>query len=286
MKFLKLLIFSVIFFLPLTVHGQSQIEINATVSVCGDGEVTMPVESCEGLDLNGSSCSTLGFTNGFLSCTPTCTFDTSQCITVTPPVVVPVQSTSSSGSKKPEKPALVDQSNLCTIPAYMLRPECLDDDPVTFPVPSNCLPSPVPGFLSCPQENPLEISDLPILNQPDIFSPEITGPTILPPSDNPATSQDLKPINSESTPITASKPSFCTPHNFLYLNLAYLALFVLWFAYKNRIPSLVLGKNLAITIASLLSIISFIALVSCTAWNIVPLLLGVLFFKQILTSRW
>lgn len=52
-----------------------------TASTCGNG-VRDPSEQCEGLDLAGNSCTTigLGFTGGILSCNVgTCTFDTSLC---------------------------------------------------------------------------------------------------------------------------------------------------------------------------------------------------------------
>lgn len=47
-------------------------------SLCGDGSVE-PGESCDGSDLAGASCKTLGFPGGRLRCTSECTFDTSDC---------------------------------------------------------------------------------------------------------------------------------------------------------------------------------------------------------------
>lgn len=46
--------------------------------VCGNA-VADPGEGCDGADLNGQSCSTLGFTGGVLGCTAGCQIDTSGC---------------------------------------------------------------------------------------------------------------------------------------------------------------------------------------------------------------
>jgi len=37
-------------------------------------------ELCDGVDLNGQSCASLGFSSGTLACGPGCTFDTSGCV--------------------------------------------------------------------------------------------------------------------------------------------------------------------------------------------------------------
>ena len=45
---------------------------------CGDGQIQSG-ESCEGTNLNGSNCSSLGFDSGTLACSASCKFDTSGC---------------------------------------------------------------------------------------------------------------------------------------------------------------------------------------------------------------
>ncbi len=45
---------------------------------CGDGFVD-PGESCDGANVNGSTCAAQGFSSGTLSCSSTCTFVTSGC---------------------------------------------------------------------------------------------------------------------------------------------------------------------------------------------------------------
>ncbi|PKN47144.1 MAG: hypothetical protein CVU59_03895 [Deltaproteobacteria bacterium HGW-Deltaproteobacteria-17] len=47
---------------------------------CGDGTVTAPFEECEGTNLNGGSCSGLGFYQGTLRCSEACLFDTTACV--------------------------------------------------------------------------------------------------------------------------------------------------------------------------------------------------------------
>ena len=46
---------------------------------CGDGEVNQTSEECDGSDFEGATCSTFGFSAGFLQCTVDCRVDTSQC---------------------------------------------------------------------------------------------------------------------------------------------------------------------------------------------------------------
>lgn len=69
-----------------SIYGQINTEtITATVklSLCGDTIVESP-EDCEGSDLNGASCASLNYGGGTLSCDIACTFDTTNCILITP----------------------------------------------------------------------------------------------------------------------------------------------------------------------------------------------------------
>jgi len=61
-------------------HAATSATIQSTIkiSVCGDSVVEIP-EQCDGGNVNGASCTSLGFTGGQLSCTPACEFNTSQC---------------------------------------------------------------------------------------------------------------------------------------------------------------------------------------------------------------
>jgi hypothetical protein len=68
-----------------TLADNGDIQISASVLGCGDNTVQTSLgEQCEGpnlavKNLNGQSCSTLGFTTGTLGCRDTCIFDTSLC---------------------------------------------------------------------------------------------------------------------------------------------------------------------------------------------------------------
>jgi hypothetical protein len=46
---------------------------------CGNGVIDSPSESCDRMDLGGSTCQNLGYTGGTLACDSTCHFDISEC---------------------------------------------------------------------------------------------------------------------------------------------------------------------------------------------------------------
>lgn len=52
---------------------------SARVPTCGDGAINVAGEICDGPDLGGMSCTSLGFTGGTLTCTTACRFETSAC---------------------------------------------------------------------------------------------------------------------------------------------------------------------------------------------------------------
>ena len=47
-------------------------------SICGNG-VLDSGEQCDGVDLQGQTCASMGFGSGALSCSPLCTFGSGQC---------------------------------------------------------------------------------------------------------------------------------------------------------------------------------------------------------------
>lgn len=68
------------------VYAQSSstvIDVTLRISVCGDTIVEGP-EDCEGEDLNGNTCLSLGYGGGDLACDVSCSYDTSSCIPPTP----------------------------------------------------------------------------------------------------------------------------------------------------------------------------------------------------------
>src|SRR3989338_8135473 len=70
---------------PVLVQANSNQTVNATIklSVCGD-DIVEGSEDCEGSNLNGKACASLGYAGGDLTCDIACTFDTSSCIAPTP----------------------------------------------------------------------------------------------------------------------------------------------------------------------------------------------------------
>lgn len=78
-------------------EASSASNVNATVkiSVCGN-EVVENGEDCENGDLQGKTCSNLGYSSGNLSCDISCSFDTSSCVvpSITPTNIAPTELTS------------------------------------------------------------------------------------------------------------------------------------------------------------------------------------------------
>jgi hypothetical protein len=87
---MRVLLFSICFFFVLVAGGSSlsvyaqsgtgtgMLTIDALVPGCGDGLITLP-ETCDGLNLGGNTCSDVGFGGGTLSCTLSCTYNTTLC---------------------------------------------------------------------------------------------------------------------------------------------------------------------------------------------------------------
>lgn len=58
---------------------------STTPSTCGNGVID-PGEQCDGSDLGGATCESLGFAGGTLACSGACTYDTSGCTSACVPV--------------------------------------------------------------------------------------------------------------------------------------------------------------------------------------------------------
>ena len=65
-----------------------------TGPVCGDGNIDAP-EVCDGDNLDGETCESLGFGGEDLACNEDCTFDTSGCFFITTTTTVPTTTTTS-----------------------------------------------------------------------------------------------------------------------------------------------------------------------------------------------
>lgn len=68
---------------PLLVSAQDAsqvVSVTTGVNICGNEIIESPAEDCEGLNLNGQTCSSLGYTSGTLTCDIACSFITSACV--------------------------------------------------------------------------------------------------------------------------------------------------------------------------------------------------------------
>jgi hypothetical protein len=74
------------------------VSVSAAGAVCGNG-IVEGTEQCDGTNLSGQTCITLGFTGGTLSCAGSCTFNTASC-TGASPTIVSVDSTYTGGYNK------------------------------------------------------------------------------------------------------------------------------------------------------------------------------------------
>lgn len=78
------------------VQGQSDystiIDATVKISICGN-EIIEGGEDCEGLNLNGGSCTSLSYSGGDLTCDIACTFDVTECIVPTPIPTTPTRTT-------------------------------------------------------------------------------------------------------------------------------------------------------------------------------------------------
>lgn len=81
MKKITLFLFSAVLlvsiFLPKNSYAIT-VEVSAVVPGCGDGVISLG-EQCDGSNLGGASCASQGFSGGALSCTASCTINTSAC---------------------------------------------------------------------------------------------------------------------------------------------------------------------------------------------------------------
>ncbi|MFH1546891.1 MAG: hypothetical protein ABIC57_00220 [bacterium] len=81
--FLLFLLLSVLYvlpFLPIFAQTTDSVDTDIKISICGNFVVEKPAEDCEGLDLDGQSCESLGFQSGELSCDISCGFEAALCI--------------------------------------------------------------------------------------------------------------------------------------------------------------------------------------------------------------
>ena len=80
-SFLSFILISGLLFSPfLVLADTAQTSVTIQITVCGNN-IKEPGEQCDGTDLGGATCQSLGYQGGTLSCNSDCTFNTSGCIT-------------------------------------------------------------------------------------------------------------------------------------------------------------------------------------------------------------
>ena len=79
---------------------------------CGDGAINVAGEQCDGADLGGASCQSLGFSGGVLRCKSGCGLDVSACAGIAPPTATPTPrpTPTQTGTTNPRSPILMPGS--------------------------------------------------------------------------------------------------------------------------------------------------------------------------------
>lgn len=80
-----------VFISPIKAANSRDVTATIKLAVCGDSVVESP-EDCDGTELSGSSCTSLGYDSGTLSCDVSCSFDTSSCTTASTTIATPAPS--------------------------------------------------------------------------------------------------------------------------------------------------------------------------------------------------
>lgn len=84
--------------------------------ICGDG-FRVSTEQCDGSDLNGATCESLGFDGGSLACGPCCSYDTSSCLNCNDAASAPVLSGCLGGQVLSNDPGTCCASSSFTVTA-------------------------------------------------------------------------------------------------------------------------------------------------------------------------
>jgi hypothetical protein len=122
------LVFVSLIFIPGLVRALTDlyIETSTRISICGNG-IIEGGEDCEGVDLDGKTCESLGFGPGVLSCDIACSFDTYDCgpaptLTPTPiPTLIPTPTPT---------PTLIPTSTPTPVPTTVVSASAVTSAPV------------------------------------------------------------------------------------------------------------------------------------------------------------
>lgn len=126
---------------PVLAGVSDSVSATIKISVCGN-EIIEGGEDCEGEDLNGQTCESLGYGSGTLTCDIACSFDTSLC----PPAPSP------SPSPTPSPTTTTTSTTTSPAPAASLAPEEVKSSPPTTLLPPVPLVTSVPIAVLSPRE--------------------------------------------------------------------------------------------------------------------------------------
>jgi len=122
---------------------QSFITATVKISVCGNG-VIEGGEDCEGADLGGQTCESLGYGPGTLTCDIACSFDTTQCSPPPTPTPTPIPTLTSTPTPTPTLiPAFTPTPTFSLLPtsSSLVQETVFTPTAVLTPLPS---PTPTP----------------------------------------------------------------------------------------------------------------------------------------------
>ncbi len=79
-EYLFVFLILILFLITFSVYSAS-VQVKAITPGCGNN-LLEPGEACDGSDLGGKTCQSLGYSGGTLTCKPDCTLNTSNCFTI------------------------------------------------------------------------------------------------------------------------------------------------------------------------------------------------------------
>lgn len=140
--------------------GNTSTSVNASIkiAICGDGNVDTG-ENCDGTNLDNKTCVSLGYGGGTLSCDISCSFDTSQCIPVTPtPTPLPT------ATPTPVSASTSTSNNVTSVASTPTPTTSVATFPTLVAIPQSILPSPLQMLVSAVSDSGrISISNLPVI---------------------------------------------------------------------------------------------------------------------------
>jgi MYXO-CTERM domain-containing protein len=171
-------------------------------TVCGDGLIT-GTEACDGAHLGSSTCVSLGFASGTLSCTVSCTLDISQCELESPESDAGADGGADSGT---DSDFSDETTTEFTSETFVATSETLDSSPSSEvpDVSTSSAPSTSGGGVLNPT------TDAPATSSDDATSDDLTS-TAVPATSSVVTSDETSTFDSGETTIDLTSTSVTSP---------------------------------------------------------------------------